>query len=766
MPRFTQTLWPTVLLRSRTLALGAAVAAVTLLSTPTWTFAQDATETPAAATDTPTVEATANTPTEAAPAAPAAASTNVAGDVEDFWHFARIARYDAANAKAQSIINSGAAPLDVLVAFENAVAKRPGDDLTQGMVRFIATPQLAENAQAIEKILIEGRYARRGEARFIESNIQRLIVNQIGYQNGVANLRNSGEMAVPIMLDYLRSPDRSQYHDAVRRALKDLGRVTLNPLVAATEMQDTETLAYIVNILGELGYNDAAPYLMRIQASTQSSTLKDLCAQALSKLGSTGQDVAGSYLGLAEKLYYGKSAISADTRNPDAFVWYWSDQNGLTRRNVPQNVFAEIMAMRASEYALQSAGEGDVGDRALSLWLAANYKRQVELGGSPDPTRQENQPDAHYYGVTSGPKYVGMALDRTLNDRDASVSYELLRSAQDIVGAKTLNISGEGQSLVKALSSPERRVRFEAAFALASARPAEGFTGADMVVPLLGEALSQTGKPSVVIVAANTDKVNAISAPLTEQGYTVVGATTASDALNNAGPLPSVDVVVIDSTLPADQVSGILESVSTSPKLRGAARLVLVQTTQSPFEELKTRDPLLSTSTASEPAAVQQAIEDARGKAGGLPINADVANDYALRAATQLKAIGTTGGIFNLASVKPTLLGSLNDERPDVVTAVGEVLSQYGDADAQRALLAKATPAATDSAIRISLFKSLSTNAKQFGNMLPAEDTKELETIVTNEPDLAVRSAAAEARGALNLPAADAKAVVLGQVQR
>jgi HEAT repeat protein len=721
--------------------------------------AQDpAAETPAA--EMPAAE------TPAPDAAPVAGSTNLVGDVEDFWHFAKIARYDAANAKAAAIIAAGAQPLEVLTAFENAVAKRPGDDLTAGMVRFVATPEIEENAKALEKILIEGRYARRGEAKFIESNIQRLIVNAIGYQNGVANLKSSGEMAVPILLDYLRTPERSQYHDAVRRALRDLGRVALNPLLAATETSDTETLGYIVSILGDLGYSDAGPYLMRVQANAPSGALKEACANALSKIGASGEDVSSSYLSLAEKLYYGKSAIAADTRNPEAFIWYWSDQTGLTRKNVPQNVFAEIMAMRASEYALQAAGEGETGDRALSLWLAANYKRQVELGVTVDPTRKENQPNAHYYGVTSGPKYVGMALDRTLNDRDAAVSYEILRSAQEIVGAKTLNINGEGQSLVKALTSPDRRVRFEAAFALAAARPTEAFTGADMVVPLLGEALSQTGKPTVLIVAATTDKVNSIAAPLTEGGYTAVGATTASDAINAAGPLPSVDVVVVDSTLPSEQVSGILESLGTSPKLRGSARLALVQTSQSPFEELKTRDPLLSTSTATEPGAIKQAIEDARAKAGGLPIDPAVANDYSLRAADQLKAIGTTGGVYDLAAVKSTLLGSLSDARPEVVTAVGEVLGQYGDADAQRALLAKASNTETDPAIRISLFKSLSANAKQYGNMLPGEDTKELEKIVTDEADLAVRSAAAEARGALNLPAGDAKAVVLGQVQR
>lgn len=766
MPRFTQnsprmsqtshSLTPSLFSNSRSALLSAAVAGVMLFASPI-TFAQEATEAPATET----------APTETAPTeAPAvAASTNLKGDVEDFWHFARMARYDAANAKAAAVLDAGAAPLDVLAAFEAAVAKRPGDDLTQGMVRFIGTPELQENAQALEKILIEGRYGRRADVKFIESNIQRLITNAIGFQNGVANLKSSGEMAVPILLQYLRAPDKAQYHDASRRALKELGRVALNPLVAATEMSDLDTLSYVINILGELQYADAGPYVMRIQAASNSAIVKDACAQALRKMGASGGNPADAFLALAEKFYYGKAAITADTRNPNAFVWYWDDAAGLTRKEVPQEVFGEIMAMRAGEYSLQLAGEGDAGDKALSLWLAANYKRQVQLAGAPDPTRAENQPEAHYYGVTSGPKYVGMALDRTLTDGDSAVSYELLRSAQQIVGNKTLNIDAEGKSLVKAMNSPDRRVRFEAAFALAGARPSDSFSGADMVVPLLGEALSQTGKPTVLIIASSQDKVNAISEPLTDAGYAAVGATTAADAGAAAQKLPAVDVVVFDSTLPADQIEGIVSSVTTSPKLRGSARLALTQTTQSAFEELKTRDPLLSTSTASDPEAVKAAIEAARAKGGALPVDVDVAGDYALRAAGLLRQIGTTGGVYGLAAVKSTLLGSLSDARPEVVTAVGEVLGQYGDADAQRALLARAG-ANTDPPIRISLYKSLSTNAKQHGNLLTGEDTAELEKTVTSEPDLAVRSAAAEARGALNLPASEAKQIVLGQVDR
>jgi HEAT repeat protein len=697
------------------------------------------------------------------------ASSPLAANVEDFWHFARIARYDAAVAKAQAIISAGAEPVDVLAAFENVAAKRNlGSDLTQQMARLGSVPELSESVAAIEKILVEGRYARRADAKFIEANIERLITNQVGYSNGLANLRNSGEMAVPMLLEYLRSADRAQYHDAVRRALRDLGRDALNPLVAATESTETETLGNVVTVLGELGYADVAPYLMKIQATTDSSNVKEAAGRALGKLGGGGGSPDAAFLDLAEKLYYDKSAIVADSRNPNAFVWYWTEGSGLQRREVPQNVFGEIMALRASEYALQLAGtsSADVSDRAMSLWLAANYKRQVDLGETPDPTRGENQPEAHYYGVTSGPKYLGSALQRVLDDSDSAVAYEIIRSAQEIIGTSTLNIDAEGKSLVQALSSPDRRVRFEAALALAAARPAAAYSGSDLVAPLLGEALSQTGQPTAVILAATTDAANAIAAPLTAAGYVVAATSTASDAGAAAKNLAAVDVVVFDGTLPADQVEGIVSQLKSSPKLRGAARLAMVQTTQSQFEDLKASDPLLSTTVETDPAKVKEAVDAARANAGALPMDAAIATDYSLRAAAMLKQLGQVGGVYDLGVVKPTLLRVLDDARPEVVKATGDVVAQLDDADAQKALLGKASLAETAPELRISLYKSLAQSAKRHGNNLGADEVALLEKAVTDEADLAIRAAAGEARGALNLSADQAKSIILKQVQR
>ena len=54
-------------------------------------------------------------------------------------------------------------------------------------------------------------------------------------------------------------------------------------------------------------------------------------------------------------------------------------------------------------------------------------------------------------------------------------------------------------------------------------------------------------------------------------------------------------------------------------------------------------------------------------------------------------------------------------------------------------------------------------DAKFFGNHLDAGQIKTLEKVVAEATNLDLRSAAAEARGALNLPAEQAKTLVVGQ---
>jgi hypothetical protein len=689
--------------------------------------------------------------------------------VNDYWHFAKIGRYDAALAKGQAVLDAGEDPLVVLAAFE-AIAKAGNDDLDQWMLRFRNVPAITEVSNNLAKVLADGRFARRSDPEFITANIDRLIRNEIGYRNGLENLRSSGEFAVPILLDYLRTPSKSQYHDAVRRAIRDIGKPALNPLVASTEMNDAEALAAVVGLLGDLGYPDAAPYILRVHARA-GDTLRDACTRALAKLGVPATSVDAAYLDLAERFYYDRASIVADNRNDNAYIWYWNETSGLVKRDVAQNLYGRIMAMRAAEFSLEansasgSTPDAAVADRALALWLAANYQREADANGT-DASRAENQPEAHYYGVTSGSKYLSMALDRALNDRNSRLAFDVLKSMQLAVGRTNLDVTGEKAPIIQALSYGDRAVRFEAAIALASARPAATYAGADSVVPLLGEAVSQTGQPTAVLVMPATADINANAPALNAAGYQTIGVTSAGDIAAQLAEVPAVDVVVLSTQLSPEQVDAALNASRNSLKLRGAVKVLLVDSTVSPFEQLKQSDPLIHTAVVANPQQLAEAVTTAAASSASLPIDADAATAYALRSAGVLRELAVAGGIYSLDPIKSTLIGSLTDSRDDVVAAVAGVLAEYNNADAQKALLARASDTELSAELRSSLYKALAANAKNFGNKLDPAELATLEKAVTDEAELPVRSAAAEARGGLNLPADAAKSIIVGQSVR
>ena len=93
----------------------------------------------------------------------------------------------------------------------------------------------------------------------------------------------------------------------------------------------------------------------------------------------------------------------------------------------------------------------------------------------------------------------------------------------------------------------------------------------------------------------------------------------------------------------------------------------------------------------------------------------------------------------------------------------GSVLGLLNDRDAQSGLLQTAQDEKTADDVKISLYNSLATSAKFFGNLLDGTQIDSLQKTVSATPNLEVRSAAAEAHGALNLPADQAKSLILEQ---
>jgi hypothetical protein len=582
----------------------------------------------------------------------------------------------------------------------------------------------------------------------------------------VANLRNAGEFAAPVMVDVLRDQNKRNLHGATRRALVRLGRQVLNPLVAVMESKDHATLITIAGVLGEIGYPDAAPYIARVYATAQPGMeeVKSAAARALTRLGVNVQQSkpADLFYDLGEKFYYKSANIVPDARTPDvAHIWYWDDTKGLENKDVPAPIFADIMSMRCAEYGLKlEQNRADV----VSLWLAANNKREADLPeGKPDPTH--SGPDAHFYNVALGTQYCNAVLSRALKDRTAPVALKVVKSLQEIVGQSNLfqqGGNGERPPVVAAMSFPDRLVRFESAITLGSALPQQPFDGQELVVPTLAEAISSTGRPNVVIVAPDLNVANQMKESLKD---TVKAETAASaaDAMTAEGRLANVDVLVLDTRKNAET-----DAILAGPRVAQVAKVLIVETKASPFTAAEVENPLINTLVPGgeqiDAASLTAAINKARARAGSTAMDEKASESYAQRSAALLEKLAVSRGqVLDVSIAAPSLMRALDDPRPQVATSSANVLALINSKDSQAAIATKALDDKTNDDLKIATFKALAKSAKFWGNQLDPNSTDALQKVVETNQNLQVRAAAAEAQGALNLPADRAKNLIVQQ---
>ncbi|HEY8665025.1 MAG TPA: hypothetical protein VIL86_00085, partial [Tepidisphaeraceae bacterium] len=153
---------------------------------------------------------------------------------------------------------------------------------------------------------------------------------------------------------------------------------------------------------------------------------------------------------------------------------------------------------------------------------------------------------------------------------------------------------------------------------------------------------------------------------------------------------------------------------------------------------------------------------------GALPLDEKLATSYALRAAEMMGKVvvsqaNVSDKVFDLSGAEPTLLSALADARPELVKAVANVLGLLQSKQAQVGLVQKGTDEKTADELKVSILKAAAANAKFFGNQLEDAQVDAINKVIDGSTNNDVRSAAGELRGALNLPADQAKNLILKQ---
>jgi hypothetical protein len=189
---------------------------------------------------------------------------------------------------------------------------------------------------------------------------------------------------------------------------------------------------------------------------------------------------------------------------------------------------------------------------------------------------------------------------------------------------------------------------------------------------------------------------------------------------------------------------------------------------ESPYAVASATDLLMNTAVIPAKEALKDElkgdIDAARLHSGTAVMSEKDASDDSLEAAALLERIAITHGqAFDISVAEAGLLTALSDSRPPIATAAGRVLATLNSDSAQNGLAMKANDAATPPDVRVSFYKCVAESAKHIGNRLQSQQIAGVESAVSDSKDAAIRDAAAEARGALDLPADAARTLILKQ---
>ena len=688
----------------------------------------------------------------------APADTKLAKQWEDFIHYVKVARPDLAKSFGQAVLESGK-PREVYLL--SITMPGSNDALTRGQ----KLAGMKEMVQRIQKMIEEGYQALRMDPAEIARSINMLAEGVRAYELGAKRLERSGEYALPQLIQKLRDPKTTMLlRERIVTVLPRLGREAVRPLSVALQTTEPKLREIIATTLGEIEYPHAAARLRELHQRRdllgRSRKVVEAALITCADSSALKKSVALMFYELALKYYYQADSVRPDERFDKANVWYWKADAGLRFVPVPREIFCDIYAMRMSRLALT---HDDGFSDAVALRLAAHLKKEADLpAGAADPTHVPGSPKARYYVRAAGAWYAQQVLDRALGDYNSAVAIGAIKALTLTAGAESLvePLEGGAQPLVEAMTYPDRRVRFLAAMALANALPQKRFTGYEMVLLTLNEALRQTSRQAALMIVADAKKGNALKDVLRSAGYEVIAQADPAKAMAAARSIGGVDLVALGTIPSAVKVVPLLRQES----LFAAVPILVAAADRPGLQELAKQDNrMVLVGGEMDPDRVKRGMAEVLDLSAGKPLKGEEVTQWAVRSAQAIRTLSLTHNpVYEVARTRGTLIGALGAKQESVKVAAAKALAAMPEAQAQQANVPLAVNPKASEAVRVTSLNALSESIRKFGPQLSEAQVDAILDVVVTEKNETIRDAAAQVLGSLDLPSEKIKVLITG----
>lgn len=672
--------------------------------------------------------------------------------LEDFIHYVLVARPELAHSAAQALIESKISDADLYVLVDDSgIGKR----LDDALVRAGRIAELEEVAGALQIRLNKGRIDMARDSDEIARHIQNLVGTPRGRLLAEQALRSAGEYAVPQLLGVLTGANSTELKARCTQVLLNIGRQAVTPLSVALPHVDPVTQERLCNILGQISYIHAIPALGTLMGDSKTTpAVRAAARSAATSLGAViDAEPTDMWNSLAE-LYWGESqSLIAWPTEATNNIWFYRPSSGLFAVPVPTSIFSEVMAMRCSESALrQSADSLD----ALSMWIAANFRRGDELGDGVDPTYGPDRRGPLFYAVASGPAACQMVLQRANRDLNARLARHAIEALNGTAGGSSLWLGNNRPSpLIASLQFPERRVQYDAALALGRALPMDSFDGADRVVPILASAIRTGDERFAAVLADNEEDQRSLASNLRDMGFTVLPPrATFEGARADISAAPAVDLFVL--MISPDRVAETIASIQSDERISASpiAALVAAQDVPKVRNQFEGNRRVSVIRLGLQQAQMQTALQSLIGRTTGDLITTQEADAYASESLHVLRDIAVrNSAAFDIKRAETALVEALSTYSGELRLTAAQTLAWVNGSRAQSALLTAAL-GETDEAVQVALLDFVAQSARRFGSYASDAQIKSLINLVKSSTG-PVGTAAAQAHGALNLPASN-----------
>lgn len=563
----------------------------------------------------------------------------------------------------------------------------------------------------------------------------------------IVELRRSKAMAVPYLVETLRSSEDPKLHVAILSAMLRLNRDIVPPLLAALDIDDPALRIELIDLLDERAEMNAVPYLWYLSASSKVADLvRSKATAALAHLlgvDPTKLPSAKVVLTQEAEKYYRHEKKGTDPRGNT--IWIWDGKQFI----LPPPVYNETQAEEyyGLKFARQALDLDPTYRPAQIVLLSLALEKAYERAGLDQPL-EKGSPNIKDVLRSVNPDLLIAVLDRALADKRLPVALGAIRALGDLTETRAgYSRSNQPAVLVRALQYPDRRVQMAAADALLHMHTHPHPTASTRIVEVLRRALASDEVPRVLIADMKLNRANSVAGAIKQSGFETVVAQTGREVLRRLAEASDIDVLLLDSALPdpglnyllaqlrADIDSGLLPILITvAPDLDGPAAIARERSVQRLASGYRNVWVLPAT---LDPEALKTALTSRIGDAAGKSLSPEEKKANAALAMIWLRRMATNElPGYDVRPAESVILRALQTE--DLAPLAIDAAADLPSRNAQRALAAMVLDSGVKPELRSAAAIALTRHMQRNGKALTAEQAVAMEDLfnTTDDPKL------------------------------